>query len=597
MAVVPVSGTNIRLLIGVPFQSDYKHTRWFDSNTAQRNYFLNKSAIHTMAQANFQRSDGQTFVRVNRPIEGLRSANYMMFQNKEYNDKWFYAFITELEYENAQVTKVHFQLDVFQTWRFEVQFKPSFVVREHRRLWNSDGSPAINTIDEGLNYGTEYDTVGSVQFVPNGGYKWLVIVSKEPLHGDSKDVTPTVIGTPQPLSYYITPFKDDDVTPIILFEGSSDAQPITPPTQVMKQIYKSETAVNNVVSIFVTDYTGIPVTYKSGESTNTDDVLQFHGGGNKLSSVVIAGTDIYTLYVEKVKKFEEETRTVFQNKWDRFIKTSESKLLMYPYVQIVMDDFKGNRVVLKPEYIRNESVIVTYKGSLGTSNMVSYSVQDYNHLETDNNKRLTSNESALIQNNPSDLPVINDYLAAFLQGNRNAIENQKAGIVWNSAFNAIGAVGAGVGSVKSGDLGGVIGAGTNLVQGGGNTVLQLQAIEAKQKDIANVPPGISKMGSNTAYNFGNGYNGVFFIKQQIKPEYRTMLRDFFNMFGYKTNQVKVPNFHTRRYWNYVQTSSCVITGNLNNQDLNAFKSILDNGITFWHTDDVGNYELDNEVIG
>ena len=68
------------------------------------------------------------------------------------------------------------------------------------------------------------------------------------------------------------------------------------------------------------------------------------------------------------------------------------------------------------------------------------------------------------------------------------------------------------------------------------------------------------------------------------------------MFGYKTNEVKVPNFHTRRYWNYVQTANCVITGNFNNEDLTELRAIFDNGITLWHTDDVGNYSLNNEVI-
>lgn len=594
MAVVPVSGTNIRILIGVPFQSDYKHTRWFDTDTAQRTYFQNKSAIHTIAQANFQRSHGRTFVKVNKPIEGLRSANYMMFQNAEYNNKWFYAFVTELEYVNAQVTNVHFQLDVFQTWRFEVQFKPSYIIREHCPLWNSDGSPVINTVDEGLAYGTEYDNISTVQFAPNGGYKWLVIVSKEPIHGDKKEVTPTIIGTPQPLSYYITPFKDDDMTPTVLLpDGEGD--PITPPTQVLKQLYKSESAVNNVVSMYVTDYTGIPCTYKGGSGDNPD-VITFPDNGNEIKSVVFPDTSIYTLYVEKVIDFGVINYEAFPDKYSSFKKDDESKLLMYPYVQIVMDDFKGNRVIYKPEYVTGTNFNINVKGSLGTSNKVSYNVPDYNHSENDGQRGLTSNESALINNNASDVPIINDYLTAYLQGNRNSIENQKNSIVWNGIFGALGSVAGGVSSVGQGSLGGVIGNGMNLVQGGGNTALQLQGIQAKQMDIANIPPQIVKMGSNTSYDYGNNYNGVFIMKKQIKPEYRRILSDFFNMYGYKVNKVKTPNFHTRRYWNYVQTASCNVTGNLNNEDLVEFKSVLDSGITFWHTDDIGNYSLKNEVI-
>jgi len=105
-----------------------------------------------------------------------------------------------------------------------------------------------------------------------------------------------------------------------------------------------------------------------------------------------------------------------------------------------------------------------------------------------------------------------------------------------------------------------------------------------------------KMGSNTAYDYGNGYKGIFIIKKQVKPEYRKKLTDFFNMFGYKINEVKIPNFHTRQNWNYIETTSCTITGNLNNEDLQELKSIFDSGVTLWHTDDVANYELSNGVV-
>jgi hypothetical protein len=68
------------------------------------------------------------------------------------------------------------------------------------------------------------------------------------------------------------------------------------------------------------------------------------------------------------------------------------------------------------------------------------------------------------------------------------------------------------------------------------------------------------------------------------------------MYGYKVNEVKTPNFHTRQNFNYIQTASCNIQGNFNNEDLNELKTIFDSGITLWHTDDIGNYSLDNEVI-
>lgn len=594
MATVPVSATVIRFLSNIPFANDYKNSRWFDSKSQQTSYFMGKPIVHSMTEVTYQRIEGRTFVACNKSIDDLWSTNYMMFQNSQYSNKWFYAFVTKLEYVQKNRTNVHFQIDVLQTWMFDMKFKPSFVIREHRKLWNSDGTPVINTIDEGLNYGTDYDTVATYQFVPNGGFKWLVIVSKNPLHGDSKDVEPTVIGTPQPLSYYIVPFKDDDKTPLIILKNGNDF-PITPPTNLLKDIYKDEKAVNNIVSIYVTDYTGIPVVHDPAPMPGHPELISFPNNSNEIRGATI-GDSSAVLYVQKVVKFSPMHKEIFPDKYSNFGNVKESKLLMYPYCVIVADDFKGNRTVYKPEYVNSKNFYVNMKGSLGTSNKTSINVPDYNHSVNDGQKGETSNESALINSNPSDVPVLNDYLAAFLQGNRNSIENQKNSVMWNGIMGALGGSIGGVASATTGNAIGVASSATGIATGAGNTVLQLQAIEAKQQDISNIPPQIVKMGSNTSYDYGNNYNGVFFMKKQIKPEYRKILSDFFNMFGYKTNEVKVPNFHTRRYWNFIQTSSCVITGNLNNEDLQELKNIFDSGVTLWHTDDVGNYDLNNEVI-
>lgn len=129
MATVPLSGSNIRLLSGVPFNNDYVNTRWFDTISDQTSYFTGKNVIHSMMDATFVRIEGRNYIKVNRSIDDLWSTNYLMFQNASYNSKWFYAFVTKLEYVRQELTYVHFEIDVFQTWKFEMNFKPSYVVR------------------------------------------------------------------------------------------------------------------------------------------------------------------------------------------------------------------------------------------------------------------------------------------------------------------------------------------------------------------------------------------------------------------------------------------------------------------------------------
>jgi hypothetical protein len=199
MATVPLSGTDIRLLSGIPFSNDYKNTRWFDTVTDQTNYFLSKSVVQVIAESTFQRIDGYNFISVSNNIDDLWGTNYVMFRNTSYNSKWFYGFVTKLEYKNKNTTYVHFEIDVFQTWKFEMDFKPSYVIREHCQLWNTDGSPVLNTIDEGIHYGTEYDTVKIDNYLPYPNIYFLVIVSKTALHLTSTPITPVLNGSPQPL--------------------------------------------------------------------------------------------------------------------------------------------------------------------------------------------------------------------------------------------------------------------------------------------------------------------------------------------------------------------------------------------------------------
>lgn len=593
MATVPVSGTNIHFLRNVPFSNDYKHTRWFDTLTQQTNYFLGKPRVHSMTQANFQRIEGKHFIKVDKSIDDLWGTNYLMFQNAQYNNKWFYAFVTNLEYRQRNTTYVYFQIDVLQTWRFEMNFKPSFVVREHRPLWNSDGTPVINTVDEGLNYGTDYDIVYSHHHIENNGYRFLVIVTKEPIESNAeKEIEGGYIGTPQPLSYYIVPFKASGETPTVLIDGQDD--PVTPPLRVLQEIYKLESAVNNVVSLYITDFIGVNTTVSPG----SPDVMQFPTNAYTSFRVVTVEGDssIFLVKVERLVNFQYKEKQVNSNKYEGFRPVRESKLLMYPYTVTILDDFRGNRVEIKNEYINGKDLSLITKGGLGIANTTSYAVKNYNQHDNATLKDITIQENAVVNNTPSDVPIINDYLAAYLQGNKNSIQTQRNAIVWNGVMNAIGSAIGGVSSAVERRPAGVAAAGTNVVQGAGNTVLQLQQIESKLKDIDNMPPQISKMGSNSSHDYGNQYYGVYVIKKQIKPEYIKLLEDFFNMYGYKTNEVKVPNFHTRRYWNYVQTASCVITGNFNNEDLQELKNVFDNGITLWHDDDIGNYNRNNEVI-
>lgn len=595
MATVPLSGTDIRLLSGVPFSNDYKHTRWFPDRNQQTTWFTSRNVVHSIQQANFQRIEGKHFIAVNKSIDELWGTNYLMFRNSQYGSKWFYAFVTKLEYKQRNNTHVHFQIDVIQTWRFEMNFKPSFVIREHRPLWNSDGSPVINTVDEGLNYGDQYETVDVKHYTPQNQFFFLVVAMKEKRHWsdgeNAAEIRPTMNGIPQPLTYYVHPFTMTGLVPEIQVDGlglvsSSEI------LDVLEGLSTSEDAVNNVVSVYVTDYIGIDIPYDPNTNIMNFPANMFERADFSDNTNI----NFSTVYVKNMVNYSP-LEIDAGDKYDGFHEVDESKLLMYPYTVTLLTDFRGNQIEIKNEYIQDSNLKLSVMGSIGTANKVSYGVLNYLTEELKNtvaHQKMTL-ENAVINSDTNDLPVINDFLSAYLQGNRNSIQTQRNQALFN-AFTSV--ANAGVGGVASATTGNPVGVASSVVgmgQGLGQSVLDIQRIESKISDIDNTPPQIQKMGSNTYFDYGNQYTGIYVVKKQIRKEYRDILSDFFKMFGYKTNLVKVPNFATRKSWNYVQTKDCNIIGNFNNEDLQEMKNVFDNGITLWHTDDVGNYDLDNGV--
>ena len=610
MATVPLSGTNVRLLSGVPFYNDYKDTRWFDTKDQQTAYFLNRACPKSMQQVTFQRFEDKTYIAVSAPIDDLRTVNYLMFQNAKTYDKWFYAFVTKLEYKNTGTTYVHFQLDVLQTWRFDYGFKPSFVLREHTPLWWADGTPVRNTVSEQLNYGEAYNIVYRHNFQPYNGMKFLVIIANSTLHISvaedfvSGDIVGSKIGVPQPLSYYVVPFYPSGKP---IYYDANQSTPISTPEEVFRSLYTSPQSVNQIVSAYVTDYTGLKATVTQNAVNNGGvfgDVITFNGVDQSVSWELWSDNqtgNVTLYYVKAANSFWPLKQQILPDKYDVLNPVGESKLLMYPYTVGILTDYKGNQYEFRLEDITNNYLTILLRGGLGTSNKTMFALADYNNISMGTLEEGTqphAMDHALIDNEPHDIPVVTDYLASYMQGHKNSIQANRNSIAFNGTMNTLSGVAGVAGSLASpvGTASGVANGVVNTVQGAGNAVLQLQSLNAQIKDISNVPPSIAKMGSNIAFDYGNNYEGYNIVLKQIKPEYQKKLSDFWHAYGYKVNELKVPNFHTRLSWNYVQTLNCRILADLNNEDLAELKAIFDNGITLWHTDDIGNYDLMNGGI-
>ena len=89
--------------------------------------------------------------------------------------------------------------------------------------------------------------------------------------------------------------------------------------------------------------------------------------------------------------------------------------------------------------------------------------------------------------------------------------------------------------------------------------------------------------------------GIFTLyPMSIKDEYAKIIDDYFTMYGYKTNRLKLPNLTNRSNFNYVKTIGCNITGDIPQNDLQKIKDMFNNGITLWHNSSTFlNYDIAN----
>lgn len=144
--------TNIRLLKNVPLDTTYDHTIYFANATAQYNYFVGLQK-YNLTNYTYQRVK-RSVARVGLKADAIYDCNYMMFQNTAYGNKWFYAFISSVEFVNNECSEITFEIDVMQTWFFDYTPDYCFVEREH-------------TVTDKLGEHIEPETVATGEYVFN----------------------------------------------------------------------------------------------------------------------------------------------------------------------------------------------------------------------------------------------------------------------------------------------------------------------------------------------------------------------------------------------------------------------------------------------
>ena len=193
--------TTFYLLKDIKLDYSYTNTMDFSNKEEQYNFFFSKKAFE-VKEGTYQRKTIGV-VRVPYLYDDIATCNYIMWQNANYNDKWYYAFILDIKYINPNLSEIIYDLDVIQTYMFDIKWEVSQIDRDMSYRKELGGSPVINREIEDLNYGTDYNTIyeQNIVQIPNVSF---MVFGCAPFN--SEVIFPNKINNiPTNLCYFIVP--------------------------------------------------------------------------------------------------------------------------------------------------------------------------------------------------------------------------------------------------------------------------------------------------------------------------------------------------------------------------------------------------------
>lgn len=539
--------TDIWLLSGVPLDNTYDHTIYFATATEQYSYF------RSMAKTSYAFSN-QTFQRVSRGsarvqavFDNIYDVNYMMFRNERFGGKWFYAFVTSVEYVNNLCTQINFEIDVLQTWHFNYRLDHCFIERQHTTTDNI----GENILPEPVKMG---------EYVNNNDYtslfadlsQLLIILGVIDLAEDEE----VEVGATQGKIY------DGIYGGLTLYWYKTNTEGISLLNEKLSGFVQTP---DNIVALYV-----VP-TYLVGEAQITTEN----------SGTLASGTT----GIEMSSTFGTvNNQTTIDNYLPR-----NKKLLTYPFNFYHVDNGKGSTLTLRYEFFTNKTINLQLNGTI--SQPCKVTIRPKNYKGTSN----TLNTEILTLD---DFPMCSWNMDSY-----------KAWIAQNSlpfgaqAKNLAGVVG-GIGMWAIGLATG----GTGMAIAGGASAIYSIVNQMMQEYNASIQSDITGGNFNSAnVNISAGKQQFFGGRFSINNQYAKMIDDFFDRFGYSINAIDIPERYARLHWTYIKTGNCTITpyaqdatqsGGMPNDDMSKICKIYNDGITWWRNpSEVGNYSLTNSPRG
>lgn len=533
-------------------------------------WFTHTKDAMRITSTTYQR-EGRKYVKVDKPIKDLIGYNYIVFRNiglvngvNKYENKYYYGFITKYEYLNDRVTIIHYSIDLLQTFNFDYDVDQCFVEREH----SSTDKIGEHLLDEKLETG---------ELISNSNYECLC--------KDSNDNLISLFNTSEWLVVVAATFRleYDDTTqayklsnfPGRLTNGVYNAvcynvfNPRNVVEQGLLQTFFRLVADNNQESGIVSVFT-MPSALCTYDFTNPQEQYK---AKSYFWDIPIDNEFGTTIIKEWYYSYKTESGII------AYKKPSNKKLYTYPFTKLIIYNGAGDVGEYKFENFSeindmegNKFIRFTIYSATSPNPEITCVPNYYKGIPTNFLEKLNLNHF------PQCAYAIDSYRAWLAQN------KYKMGIELGASGMAFAA--------------GTITADPFLAMYGATSLFSktIQYVgESKQHEIlppqtkGNISPYLSVADSEI------GYKAYSF---RVKDEYAAIIDNYFSLYGYSTNALKIPNRNVRENWCYCKTSGCRLTGAIPGDVDKKICSIYDNGVRFWKDpNNIGRYNtLTNRCI-
>lgn len=297
---------------------------------------------------------------------------------------------------------------------------------------------------------------------------------------------------------------------------------------------------------------------------------------------------VYILQNGKTYNQSKVSKTLIStpNNLDGYIPKNQ-KVRTYPYLYLGFNPANGSSKIFRYEDFENGTPQFDLMCEVNPNPTILFVPKNYRGSSGDSIQDITT------MNGYPTLSSRNDFFNSWLAQNSEIISlnmqqeqfNYEIGQVQNLVGGVSGVIGAGVSGNYGQMVGGVVNSAITGVSNAVNHDFYIKQQMAQIEKQKMLPDKVNLSGSNATLLGYNLIDKNIFTRYTIKRQFAERIDKFFDMYGYLTNTVKIPNLNNRPNWNYVKTIGSNIIGDIPQEDLQIIKNMFDNGVTLWHNKD------------